>query len=95
MALNELADNAARYGALSTPSGQVRISWRRSAPDRLQLDWEELGGPPVQPPGRRGFGSQLIEKVLAAELRGDVRLEFLPQGVRCSMEMGLDQVSAH
>jgi PAS domain S-box-containing protein len=95
MALYELADNAARYGALSTPSGQVQVSWRRSAPGRLQLDWVELGGPPVQPPSRRGFGSQLIEKALAAELRGEVRLEFPPQGVRCSMDMGLDQVSTH
>ena len=55
----------------------------------------EPGGPPVRPPSRRGFGSQLIEKVLAAELRGEVRLEFPPTGVRCAMDMALDRVSAH
>jgi two-component sensor histidine kinase len=95
MALHELADNAARYGALSTPSGQVRIAWRPGAPGRLKLDWVEQGGPPVRPPGRRGFGSQMIEKVLAAELRGEVRLEFPPSGVRCVMDMALEQVAVH
>ena len=50
MALNELASNAAKYGALSTPSGQVRVGWRPGAPGRLKLDWEESGGPPVRAP---------------------------------------------
>jgi PAS domain S-box-containing protein len=95
MALYELASNAEKYGALSTPSGQVRVTWRPGAPGRLNLDWEELGGPPVQPPSRRGFGSQLIERILAGELRGEVRLEFPPQGARCTMDMALDRVSAH
>ena len=95
MALEELASNAARFGALSTPSGQVRISWRPGAPGRLKLDWEELGGPPVQPPSQRGFGLEMIEKVLAAELRGEVRLEFPPQGVHCAMDMAQDRVTAH
>lgn len=95
MALHELAVNAAKYGALSAPSGQVRVSWRPSGPGRLRLEWEELGGPPVQPPSRRGFGSQLVEKALASELGGEVRLEFPPEGVRCSMDMALDHVSAH
>jgi PAS domain S-box-containing protein len=95
LALDELARNAARFGALSTPSGQARISWRPGAPGRLRLDWEELGGPQVAPPSRRGFGSELIEKVLAGELNGEVRLEFPPQGVRCTMDMALERVSAH
>jgi two-component sensor histidine kinase len=93
--LHELANNAAKYGALSAPSGRVRVTWRPSGPGRLKLDWEELEGPPVQPPSRRGFGSELIEKVLAAELHGEVRLEFPPQGVRCTMDMELNRVCAH
>jgi PAS domain S-box-containing protein len=95
MALHELATNATRYGAFSTASGRVRVAWLRSEPGRLSLVWEESGGPPVKPPSRRGFGSKLIEKVLAAELRGEVRLEFPPQGVRCTMDMALERVSAH
>jgi PAS domain S-box-containing protein len=95
MALYELASNAAKYGALSAPSGRVAVSWRPSAPGRLELEWAESGGAPVMPPERRGFGTQLIEKVLAAELHGEVRLEFRPEGVRCVMDMALDRLSAH
>jgi PAS domain S-box-containing protein len=95
MALHELATNAAKYGALSAPHGRVRVAWRRTGPDRLRLDWVESGGPPVTPPERRGFGSELIEKVLASELHGEVRLEFPPEGVRCTMDMALERVSVH
>jgi PAS domain S-box-containing protein len=95
MAIHELASNAAKYGALSTPTGQVRVSWRVDPPGRLKLIWAEAGGPPVQPPSRRGFGSELIEKVLAADLRGQVRIEFPPQGLRCTMDMALDRASVH
>jgi PAS domain S-box-containing protein len=95
LALHELANNAAKYGALSTPSGQVRVVVGTTDRNRIRLEWEETGGPPVQPPSRRGFGSELIERVLAAELHGEVRLEFPPQGVRCAMDMALDRVSVH
>jgi two-component sensor histidine kinase len=95
VAFHELAANAAKYGALSTPSGRIRVAWRATGQGRELLEWEETGGPPVEPPSRRGFGSELIEKVLAAELRGEVRLEFPPQGARCLMDMALDRVSAH
>ena len=54
MGLHELASNAAKYGALSTLSGQIRVTWRRGEQDRVRLEWEETGGPPVQPPTRRG-----------------------------------------
>jgi PAS domain S-box-containing protein len=95
LALHELATNAANYGALSTPAGRERVAWRPGEPGRLRLDWQEFDGPAVQPPQQRGFGSELIQKVLAGELHGEVRLEFPPQGVRCIMDMALDRVSAH
>jgi PAS domain S-box-containing protein len=93
MALHELATNAAKYGALSTPKGRVRVTWRPAEEGRVRLEWVESGGPRVQPPSRRGFGSELIEKVLSSELRGDVALEFPPEGVRCVMDMELERVS--
>ncbi|MDB5459172.1 MAG: hypothetical protein JWO72_913, partial [Caulobacteraceae bacterium] len=95
MGLHELANNAARYGALSAPSGQVRVSWRPGGPGRLRVDWEEVGGPLVKPPRRRGFGFVLLQKVLAYELQGEVRLELPPQGARCTMDMALDRISTH
>jgi PAS domain S-box-containing protein len=95
MAFHELAVNAAKYGALSVSSGRVQVSWRSVGARRLRLEWRETGGPPVCPPSRRGFGSRMIEQVLASELRGKVRLDFSPQGLRCTMDMALDQVTAH
>jgi len=93
MALHELATNAVKYGALSTPSGQVRIAWtvvQGTAQPRLVLTWTETGGPPVPPPTRRGFGSRLIERGLAAELSGEARIDFRPDGVVCRIEAALD-----
>ncbi|WP_165185199.1 PAS domain-containing sensor histidine kinase [Caulobacter soli] len=93
MALHELATNAVKYGALSSLEGQVRIAWTvipGGAHPRLVLTWTETGGPPVSPPTRRGFGSRLIERGLAAELSGEAHIEFHPGGVVCRIEAGLD-----
>jgi PAS domain S-box-containing protein len=91
MALHELATNAVKYGALSIPTGEVDLTWSvadRSTPT-LQMKWEERGGPPVTPPAHRGFGSRLIERTLAQDLDGDVRIEFAPGGVVCTVEAPL------
>ena len=87
MALQELATNAVKYGALSRPAGSVEIAWSTSvdAPARLNLRWVEHGGPPVNPPRRRGFGSRLIERSLASDLGGEVSLAFEPEGVVCTV----------
>lgn len=93
MALHELATNAVKYGALSTREGHVRIAWTvvpGGAHPRLVLTWTEIGGPPVSPPTRRGFGSRLIERGLAAELSGEAHIDFQPDGVVCRIEAGLD-----
>jgi PAS domain S-box-containing protein len=92
MALHELATNAVKYGALSNEAGQVRIEWSINhlrMPDGLLLRWEEQGGPPVQSPSRRGFGSRLIERSLAHDLGGKVSIEYLPTGVVCTIEAKL------
>jgi PAS domain S-box-containing protein len=91
MAVQELATNAVKYGALSTPAGAVAITWTvdPGAPAMLHLRWEESGGPPVEPPARRGFGSRLIERSLAHELEGAVRIAFAPTGVVCTVDAPL------
>jgi two-component sensor histidine kinase len=92
MALQELATNAVKYGALSNGTGHIRVHWQlngASAPDRLHLRWEETGGPPVQKPARRGFGTRLIERSLAHDLDGEVRIEFAPGGILCSVDAPL------
>jgi PAS domain S-box-containing protein len=91
MVLHELATNAAKYGALSTAdAGTIEIAWELDpAPlgRRMRFRWQENGGPPVQPNGRKGFGSRLIEGALAHELNGEVRLSFGVAGVVCQIEM--------
>jgi two-component sensor histidine kinase len=92
MALPELVTNAVKYGALSNGTGQIRIHWTldgTSTPQGLHLTWEEADGPPVQSPVRRGFGTRLIERSLAQELAGEVRIEFSETGVVCSVDAPL------
>jgi two-component sensor histidine kinase len=82
LALHELATNAAKYGALSVDAGRVSVCWT-TEDGMLDLAWSEKGGPPVSPPDRRGFGTRMIERTLAAEFGGKVELEFRREGVRC------------
>jgi two-component sensor histidine kinase len=86
MAIHELLTNALKYGALSVPSGWISISWDLAAEgEEVTLRWDENGGPPVQPPSARGFGTRLIERGLAQELGGSVVIDFDPSGVICTI----------
>jgi PAS domain S-box-containing protein len=87
MAIHELATNAAKYGALSTPEGRLKVDWRVEEGPRptLRLTWTEREGPPVSPPSRLGFGARLLEKGLAGELSGDVTLTYDSLGLICRM----------
>jgi PAS domain S-box-containing protein len=93
MALQELATNAVKYGALSNETGEVDISWqvdRMREEPHLLLRWEERGGPPVSPPSRRGFGTRLVERSLAqGHLGGEARIAFAPAGVICTVDAPL------
>ena len=76
----ELATNAAKYGALSVPEGDVDIGW--TVEDQtFRLEWRERGGPPVSPPRNKGFGSRLIQQGLAGELGGKARTDYAGSGV--------------
>lgn len=95
LALNELAINAVRHGALAVPEGSVAVTWRLEelgpgqAP-MLRVRWEERGGPRLEgTPRRRGFGLRLLESGLARELGGLISLEFRPGGLVCEIEAPL------
>jgi PAS domain S-box-containing protein len=92
MALHELATNAAKYGALSVPSGRIVIRWAVISGDLnlLSLQWQEKEGPPVTPPTRKGFGTRLIERSLALELGGEVNIAYEPSGVVCTLATPMD-----
>ena len=91
LALHELATNAAKYGALSIERGRVAVSWATSG-DILRLEWKEQDGPSVRQPAARGFGSRLIERGLAADLGGEARLPFEPDGLRCTISATLSAI---
>jgi two-component sensor histidine kinase len=94
MALHELATNAVKHGALSNGSGAVEIDWHisRDEQQRFRLRWIESGGPAVEKPRRRGFGSRLVEQGLAQDLAGDVRLDFERAGLVCTIDAPLAEV---
>jgi two-component sensor histidine kinase len=85
LAVHELATNAAKYGALSQPGGNVSVQWEKTADELVRVIWQESGGPPVAPKRGRGFGTDLIERVVASELRQPVLLDFAEDGVRCEL----------
>lgn len=87
LAIHELATNAAKYGALSVESGRVSITWEIAGDNLARIEWVEQGGPAIdtQQKRKRGFGTELIEKIVAHELRNPVDLRFDPEGVRCTL----------
>lgn len=88
MALHELCTNAIKYGSLSNETGRVDVRWSTSVAGEeaiVTLTWQETGGPMVVSPGRKGFGSRLIEMSLRRDLGGKAVLEYLPEGVRWSL----------
>ncbi|HVX98838.1 MAG TPA: sensor histidine kinase [Pseudorhodoplanes sp.] len=88
LVLHELSTNATKYGALSVAGGQVRVDWELSGKDGsgVRLTWRECGGPQIQPPERKGFGTRLIQQGFAAQTGGQAKLEFDLSGLVCTLE---------
>lgn len=82
LVIHEMITNSAKYGALSDNHGRVEIDIGFDSLGRLTIGWLELGGPPVSPPGRRGFGSTVIERSIRHDLKGDVTLNYAVAGLR-------------
>lgn len=94
LAIHELATNASKYGALAIGSGRIAVTWRlydRGAGPRLALKWVETGVKLIDPsPSRVGFGRELIEQGLPYQLGATTALEFASGGVRCAIELPLN-----
>lgn len=88
LATHELGTNALKYGALSREAGRVEVAWRDEGGELL-FRWQESGGPPVAPPTRRGFGSQMIEKALGSYLGGTARTDYAAEGIVLSLRAPL------
>jgi len=98
MVLHELATNAAKFGALSVPTGQVSVSWERgrngSAAANLIFVWREFGGPRTAAEVKPGYGIRLIRELVPYELGGAVDLVFASEGVSCRIEVPLRKSEA-
>jgi PAS domain S-box-containing protein len=97
IAFHELATNAVKYGALSNDVGTIRIAWdteMQPGGERLILTWREKDGPVLARPTRKGFGSQVIERGLAHELKAKVSLDYLPGGLVCTIDLPVPRKAA-
>jgi PAS domain S-box-containing protein len=91
LAIHELATNAAKYGSLSKPGGEVIIGWavaNNGAGEALQFRWQERGGPPVVPPKHKGLGTSLLESTL-----GKGRVEYRADGLVYEIEAPLSDIN--
>jgi two-component system CheB/CheR fusion protein len=96
LVIHELATNAVKYGALSQSAAKIRIIWGiayYAGSRNLHFEWLESGvRMTAREPIRPGFGSELIKRLIARELKGEGKMAFLPDGVRCTIEIPLADV---
>lgn len=85
MALHELGTNASKHGALSVPDGYVRLSWKEfhdsAGNARLEMSWQEIGGPPVVMPSGKGFGFAMLDSIVPSALGGLAHLDWREDGL--------------
>ncbi len=90
LALHELATNAAKYGALSSPAGKVELTWDLQA-GGLTLQWAETDGPAARPPAAQGFGTRIITASVASQLGGHAVFDWRPEGLHCTLSVPLGE----
>jgi PAS domain S-box-containing protein len=97
LAVHELATNAAKYGALSNAAGRVDIGWsviNSNGSGSFKFRWQERGGPPVSPPTQKGFGTVVLEQVMAEYFETPPQVDFAPTGVSYEINGSLDAIAA-
>lgn len=101
LALHELITNSAKYGALSAQSGRLKVDWENQA-GLLKIVWAETGGPRVEKPTTRGFGTRSVIASIESQLGGKAEFDWRPEGLVCRLSVPLsphgvaaDQVSSH
>ena len=88
LALHELATNAAKYGALSSATGRVKLVWKIEG-GNLVLQWGETGGPEAKKPATSGFGTRIILASVEGQLNGKATFDWAPGGLQCVMTVPL------
>jgi PAS domain S-box-containing protein len=85
MALHELATNAAKYGALTSPTGRIDIGWTDLTGEMVVIRWRETGGPVVATPSRRGLGASMLQRALSGPIGGRTSFDWRPEGLVCEL----------
>ncbi|MAM63070.1 HWE histidine kinase domain-containing protein [Maritimibacter sp. UBA3975] len=93
LVVHEMATNSMKYGALCDKSGRVEITIREDDAGGIGIDWKESGGPPVQAPARRGFGSTIIEMSIPHELGGAASIDYRVSGVEAQFAIPARHIS--
>jgi NO-binding membrane sensor protein with MHYT domain/two-component sensor histidine kinase len=97
MVLHELVTNSVKYGSLSTHQGRVCVHWTcrsdGSSQSVVTIQWQEIGGPPVRAPTRRGYGTSVICELIPYELGGTVDINYLTDGLQCRIEFPVAKVA--
>jgi PAS domain S-box-containing protein len=97
LGLNELATNAAKYGALASPTGHITLTARVEAGengDELRLVWQEDGGPAVDTPAVAGFGTSMLSQAIEYQHEGSVELDWRKEGLICRMTLPLAKAAS-
>jgi len=89
--VHELATNATKHGALSSPGGSVTINWKLDDQEGARVVWRERGGPPVTEPTHKGFGQVVFERI-GASLDGNIVTEFRPAGLVCEITIAANNL---
>lgn len=87
LVVHELVTNSAKYGSLCDSKGSIDVAVGYGANGDLMINWTERGGPPVQPPTRRGFGSTIITRIIPHDLRGKAQLNFKLSGLEAEFRV--------
>ncbi|MGE0827881.1 MAG: HWE histidine kinase domain-containing protein [Hyphomonadaceae bacterium] len=89
LVVHELSTNAAKYGAMARPEGQISTRWRVED-GKLHLNWREGGGPRAEPPTRQGFGTRLIRRTIEGEMQGEMEMNYTPEGLAVRLSIPLE-----
>jgi two-component sensor histidine kinase len=83
--LHELATNAAKYGALSVPNGNIQVEWSCDPNGSIVLRWIETDGPPAKAGTNRGFGTRVMDSMIRTQLKGEIRFDWRSEGLVCEI----------
>lgn len=91
LAIHELATNASKYGAFAVAEGRLDVTWT-VADEKLTIVWRETVQRLRRRPAKRGFGTEIIERMLGGTLEAEITRTFHRDGLECVMRMPVARI---